>query len=55
MWFLWVVFGWGIGLVFQAIAAFRLNPFMNKDWEERKIQEFMEEERTDITRRDRWE
>ncbi|MDJ0646257.1 MAG: 2TM domain-containing protein [Flavobacteriaceae bacterium] len=58
MWFLWVVFGWGIGLVFQAISAFRLSPFMNKDWEERKIREFMEEEDrdgTDVKRLDRWE
>ncbi|MDX1463098.1 MAG: 2TM domain-containing protein [Marinirhabdus sp.] len=44
MWFLWAAFGWGIGLVFQAAKAFQWNPFMGKDWEERKLKEFMDEE-----------
>ncbi|GAB5474291.1 MAG: 2TM domain-containing protein [Maribacter sp.] len=43
-WFLWAAFGWGIGLVFQAIKAFDLNPFFGKDWEKRKIQEFMQQD-----------
>lgn len=50
-WFLWAAFGWGIGLVFQAIKAFGLNPFFGKQWEDRKIREFMEEDE----RRNRWE
>lgn len=49
-WFLWAVFGWGIGLAFDAAKTFRLNPFYNKDWEERKIKEYMEKEN-----RQRWE
>lgn len=44
MWFLWAAFGWGIGLIFQAIKAFNFTPFMNKNWEERKIREFMDKE-----------
>lgn len=44
MWFLWAAFGWGIGVLFHAINTFRLNPFFGKDWEERKIREFMEED-----------
>ena len=44
MWFLWAAFGWGIGLIFQAAKAFQWNPFMGKNWEERKLKEFMEEE-----------
>ena len=32
------------GIVFQAVKAFRWAPYMSKDWEERKIKEFMEEE-----------
>jgi len=44
MWFLWAAFGWGIGLFFQAMKAFRMNPFLGKDWEERKLKEFMDEE-----------
>ncbi len=44
-WFLWAAFGWGIGLVFQAVKAFGFNPFFGKGWEERKIKEFMNEEK----------
>jgi hypothetical protein len=43
-WFLWAAFGWGIGLVFQAVKAFDFNPFFGKDWENRKIKELMEKE-----------
>ncbi len=43
-WFLWAAFGWGIGLVFQAIKVFQWTPFIGKSWEERKMKEFMEEE-----------
>lgn len=46
MWFLWAAFGWGIGLVFHAIKTFDLNPFFGKQWEKRKIEEFMKEEDT---------
>lgn len=49
-WFLWVVGGWGIGLAFDALKVFRLNPFFNKSWEERKIEEYMNEEKEQ-----RWE
>lgn len=44
MWFLWAAFGWGIGLAFQAVKTFNLNPFLGKDWEERKIKEFMNDD-----------
>jgi len=43
--FLWVIFpalGWGIGLLAHGIQAFGYFPFLGKDWEERKIKEFME-------------
>ncbi len=46
MWFLWAAFGWGIGIVFQAAKAYQWSPFMGKNWEERKLKEFMEEEDT---------
>ncbi|MGB5818191.1 MAG: 2TM domain-containing protein [Saonia sp.] len=49
-WFLWVVFGLGISLIFKALKIFNFNPFMGKDWEERKIKEFMQEDE----KRDRW-
>ena len=44
MWFLWAAFGWGIGIVSHAVRTFNLNPFFNKDWEERKIKEYMEKQ-----------
>lgn len=43
-WFLWAAFGWGIGLAFHAAKVYRISPIHSKDWEERKIREFMEEE-----------
>ena len=46
-WFLWAAFGWGIGIVFQAVKAFDWNPFISRGWEERKMREFMEEDEKD--------
>jgi len=43
-WFLWAAFGWGIGLIFQAMKVYRGVSFLGKNWEERKLKEFMEEE-----------
>lgn len=39
---------WGLGLAFHAIKVFRINPFFNKDWEERQIRKFMEEDRKEV-------
>jgi len=44
MWFLWAAFGWGIGIFFHAMKTFDFTPFLGKDWEDRKIKEFMENE-----------
>ena len=46
-WFLWAAFGWGIGLVFHAVKVFGLNPFFGKNWEERKIKEYMQEDESE--------
>ncbi len=43
-WFWFPAMGWGIGLVFQAFKAFAYNPFLGRDWEDRKIQEYMSED-----------
>lgn len=43
-WFLWVVFGLSISLFFKANKIFNLNPFMGRDWEERKLQEFLQQD-----------
>ena len=50
-WFLWAAFGWGIGLIFHAFKAFGWVPFMNKNWEDRKIKEFMDEDNEQPTNR----
>ena len=51
MWFLWAAFGWGLGILFHAFKVYGINPLLGKDWEERKIQEFMEE---DERQGDKW-
>ena len=36
---------WGIGIVFHALKVFGFPFFMGKDWEERKINEYMNDKR----------
>ncbi|WP_372793063.1 2TM domain-containing protein [Lutibacter sp.] len=43
-WFWFPIMGWGIGLIFQGFKAFSYNPFLGRNWEERKIQEYMNED-----------
>jgi quinol-cytochrome oxidoreductase complex cytochrome b subunit len=38
------VLGWGIGVFVYAIKIFHENPFLSRDWEIRKIQEFLKEQ-----------
>lgn len=45
MWFLWAALGIGISTVYKATKVFGVNPFFSKDWEERKIQQFMNEDK----------
>ncbi|MCG2611052.1 2TM domain-containing protein [Flavobacterium sp. SM15] len=44
LWFFWPMLGWGIGVSVHAMRVFNIMPFLGKDWEERKLKEFMEEE-----------
>jgi hypothetical protein len=44
-WFWFPLMGWGIGLIFQGFKAFAYNPFLGKNWEERKIRELMDNDR----------
>jgi hypothetical protein len=37
--------GWGIGVLFHGMKAFNYSPFLGKDWEERKLKEFMDQEK----------
>ncbi len=54
-WFLWAAFGWGIGLIFQAVKTFNFFDMFGKDWEERKIKEFMDEDQTVSNTTNMWE
>ncbi|MCR5862856.1 2TM domain-containing protein [Flavobacterium sp. J372] len=44
-------FFWGIGLVFHGVGVFGTNIFLGRNWEERKIQQYMEQEE----RKSKWE
>jgi len=44
LWFYWPMLGWGIGLLFHGLKAYDIT-FMSKNWEDKKIREFMEDEK----------
>ncbi len=42
--FPWVIFpavGWGLGVILNGLCAFGYSPILGKNWEERKIREYM--------------
>ena len=43
-WFWWPMLGWGIGLVFHAYKVFVYGGVFGKNWERKKIEEFMQDE-----------
>ena len=51
LWFYWPMLGWGIGVVFHGLRVFNYMPFLGKDWEERKMKEYMDE---DERRKNEW-
>lgn len=44
-WFFWVTVFWGFGLMWNAIAVFLFEGAVGKNWEEKKIKEYMEKEK----------
>ncbi|UMB60735.1 2TM domain-containing protein [Lutibacter sp. A80] len=44
-WFWFPMLGWGIGMTVQGFKAFGPNKLLGKNWEERKIKEFMEDDK----------
>jgi len=48
VWIFSPAFFWGIGLMFHAYGVFGKNLLFNKEWEERKIKEFMEKDKSDL-------
>lgn len=45
VWFFWPLMGWGLGLFFHGVKVFNWFPFLGKDWEQKKLQQFMDEEK----------
>lgn len=45
LWFIWTMGGWGIGLLFHGLGAFKFAPFFGKNWEEDKIKELMDKDK----------
>lgn len=43
-WFLFPVFGWGLGIAFHAYKVFVNDGVLGRNWEQRQIEKFMEEE-----------
>ncbi|MGB0789347.1 MAG: 2TM domain-containing protein [Marinirhabdus sp.] len=41
-WALFPIVGWGMGVLGHASETFNWDPFFNKEWEERKIREYMD-------------
>ena len=44
-WIIFPVIGWGIGVVFHASEAFGYHPILGKNWEEKKIRQYMNKSR----------
>jgi uncharacterized integral membrane protein len=43
LWFCWPLLGWGIGIVLHAVYVFGLGHWFGPDWEERKIEEIIDQ------------
>ncbi|WBF07988.1 2TM domain-containing protein [Methanothermobacter thermautotrophicus] len=44
-WFYWITVFWGIGIIWHAFGVFIGDRFLGKEWEEKKIKEYMEREK----------
>lgn len=49
-WFWFSLVGWGLSILAHGYSAFESFPFLGRKWEERKLKELMEKEKTN-----RWE
>ncbi|WP_159800242.1 2TM domain-containing protein [Flavobacterium sp. MK4S-17] len=45
LWFIYPAIGWGVGVIIHGMSVFNYMPFAGRDWEERKIREYMEKEK----------
>lgn len=44
-WFPFSMLGWGIGVAFHAMEVYKFTPFLGRNWEQKKIRQFIEEEK----------
>ncbi|VXC13484.1 Histidine kinase [Flavobacterium sp. 9AF] len=44
-WFYWHLIIWGVGLIIHGIFVYYTFPFFGNDWEERKMEQFIQEEK----------
>uniref|UniRef100_UPI004047FFAB 2TM domain-containing protein n=1 Tax=Polaribacter sp. TaxID=1920175 RepID=UPI004047FFAB len=49
-WFWFPMLGWGVGVLFHAMDVYDYNPVLGKNWEQRKIDELMNEDREGETK-----
>lgn len=47
LWFLYPAIGWGIGVIMHGLAVFQYLPFLGSEWEDKKIREIMDKEKSD--------
>ncbi len=45
-WFIWPTIGWGVGLAAHALAVYGIHGLWGAEWEQRKIKEIMEKNRS---------
>lgn len=43
-WAIFPIVGWGLGVLGHAAGVYRWNPFLGKDWEQRKIEELVKKD-----------
>jgi hypothetical protein len=46
LWFYWPLMWWGVGVMFHGLKVFEVFPVLGKGWEERKIRELMDKEKS---------
>lgn len=46
LWFLWPLFGWGIGVAAHGLSVFEVVSLFDSDWEKRQIRKRLDRERT---------
>ncbi len=50
LWFLYPFWGWGITLLIHGLIVYKKLPFYNEEWEQKKIQQFYEEEKQTLNK-----